>query len=59
MDKDKFSIEFEAVQDYIDTRTQITEGGGVGGGGTFIHSELEGLDYESSGHTGLRQQKTL
>lgn len=59
MDKDKFSIEFEAVQDYIDTRTQITEGGGVGGGGTFIHSELEGLDYESSGHTGFASTEDL
>ena len=59
MNKDKFSIEFEAVQDYIDTRTQITEGGGVGGGGTFIHSELEGLDYESSGHTGFASTEDL
>ena len=59
MDKDKFSIEFEAVQDYIDTRTQVAEGGGVGGGGTFIHSELEGLDYESSGHTGFASTEDL
>ena len=59
MDKDKFSIEFEAVQDYIDTRTQITEGGGVGGGGTMNHSELEQLDYESSGHTGFASIEDL
>ena len=59
MNKDKFSIEFEAVQDYIDTRTQITEGGGVGGGGTMNHSELEQLDYESSGHTGFASTEDL
>ena len=55
MNKDKFSIEYESIEDYIKARTVVEEGsaGGGGGGGTFIHSELEGLDYESSGHTGF------
>jgi len=54
VNKDKFSIEYESIEDYIKART-VVEGGsaGGGGGGTFIHSELEGLDYESSGHTGF------
>ena len=59
MSSEKFSIEFEAVQDYIDTRTQVTEGGGSGGGGTMNHSELEQLDYESSGHTGFASTEDL
>ena len=54
MNKDKFSIEYESIEDYIKARTVVEEGSaGGGGGGTFIHSELEGLDYESSGHTGF------
>ena len=61
MNKDKFSIEYEATEDYIKTRTVVEEEGsaGGGGGGTFIHSELEGLDYESSGHTGFASTEDL
>lgn len=60
MDKDKFSIEYESIEDYIKARTVVEEGSaGGGGGGTFIHSELEGLDYESSGHTGFASTEDL
>ena len=63
MNKDKFSIEYESIEDYIKARTVVEEGsaggGGGGGGGTFIHSELEGLDYESSGHTGFASTEDL
>ena len=60
MNKDKFSIEYESTEDYIKTRTVVEDGSaGGGGGGTFIHSELEGLDYESSGHTGFASTEDL
>ena len=60
MNKDKFSIEYESIEDYIKARTVVEEGSaGGGGGGTFIHSELEGLDYESSGHTGFASTEDL
>lgn len=60
MNKDKFSVEYESIEDYIKARTVVEEGSaGGGGGGTFIHSELEGLDYESSGHTGFASTEDL
>ena len=60
MNKDKFSIEYESIEDYIKARTVVEEGSAGGGsGGTFIHSELEGLDYESSGHTGFASTEDL
>lgn len=60
MNKDNFSIEYESIEDYIKARTVVEEGSAGGGsGGTFIHSELEGLDYESSGHTGFASTEDL
>ncbi len=60
MNKDEFSIEYESIEDYIKARTVVEEGSAGGGsGGTFIHSELEGLDYESSGHTGFASTEDL
>lgn len=60
MSSEKFSIEYESIEDYIKARTVVEEGSaGGGGGGTFIHSELEGLDYESSGHTGFASTEDL